>query len=159
MYANETHKTKTETTFSGQYIRVRIEEEIFGVDIVHTQGVVGSRVFSPIPNSPDYVRGYMKLVGEEIPVIDMRAKFGLESVTSDFHTHIILANVQMHGKQVKAGLLVDEVMGVDVTIPSAVSDAPSYNERADNTFLFGVLNRTDGAIKMLDVEKVLNTSI
>lgn len=159
MYANDIQKTKTETTFSGQYIRVRIDDEIFGVDIIQTQGVVGSREFSPIPNTPDFVRGSMKLVGEEIPVIDMRVKFGLESVTSDFHTHIILANVQMHGKQVKAGLLVDEVMGVDVTISSALSDAPNYEDSEDNTYLSGVLNRTDGAIKMLDVEKVLNSSI
>jgi purine-binding chemotaxis protein CheW len=158
MYGNETQTAKTETTFSGQYIRVRIDDDIFGVDIIQTQGVVGSREFSPIPNTPEYVRGTMKLVGEEIPVIDMRAKFGLESVTSDFHTHIILANVRINGKQVKAGLLVDEVMGVDVTIPSAVSDAPSYGESKDNQYLFGVLNRTDGAIKMLDVEKVLSSS-
>ena len=63
-----------------QYLTFILNSEEYGVDILRVQEIKGWDSATPIPNTPNYVRGVINLRGTIVPIIDLRARFGLERV-------------------------------------------------------------------------------
>jgi purine-binding chemotaxis protein CheW len=61
-----------------------------------------------VPGAPAHVIGLVQIRGRVLPVIDLRARFGLEAVTRDLASRVIV--VKDEGRQV--GLLADEAREV-----------------------------------------------
>jgi len=63
-----------------------------GVDETQAQfrEIIDMISFTPIPRTPDFVKGVINLRGKVIPVIDRRLKFGMESQDYDERTCIVV---------------------------------------------------------------------
>jgi chemotaxis signal transduction protein len=55
-----------------------LASEEYGLEILKVREIFGYMDITAIPQTPDYVKGVINLRGQVIPVVDLRAKFGME---------------------------------------------------------------------------------
>src|SRR6478736_1176965 len=65
------------TSAGGEYLTFSVGDEEYACDILSVQEIRAMTQITPIPNSPDCVRGVMNLRGIVVPVISLRAMLGL----------------------------------------------------------------------------------
>ncbi len=74
-----------------QYLVLEIGDESFGVPIDLIQEIIGFREVTHVPNAPAFLKGFINLRGDIVPVSDTRIQFGLETKEFDqFNVIIIL---------------------------------------------------------------------
>jgi purine-binding chemotaxis protein CheW len=134
-----------------QYLTFALGNEEYGVDILKVQEIKGYTPATPVPNTPDYIKGVMNLRGTIIPVVDLRAKLALEQAEYNQFTVII---VVMVGTKV-VGLIVDSVSDV-LNIPKSDMQAvPEFGSTIDVGFIAGMAKAGEKIVMLLDIDKVV----
>src|SRR5260370_20707196 len=107
-----------------------------------------------LPHSPKFVRGVINLRGAVLPIVDLSARLGLESVDPSSRHVIIVAQV---GRQI-VGLLVDAVSEI-LTVPDGtVQPTPNVASEMAKTFVRGVLALTGRMISLVALYEILPTT-
>ncbi len=105
-----------------QVVALHLGDEIYGVDIASIHTVLTPQPITPIPNvSPD-IKGVMNLRGRILPVLDLRARFGLPPLPEDRQKSTRIVIVEDAG--LTAGLVVDSVSEV-LRLPAGSVEPPS----------------------------------
>ena len=134
-----------------QWVTYYLEDEIYGINVIQVQEVLRITEITPVPGSPDYVLGIINLRGSVVTVIDTRRRFNLMPKESDDLTRIII--VEING--VVIGMLVDSVAEVVYLHQSDIDSPPTINSDDNSRFIQGVVNREDGLLILIDVNKLL----
>jgi purine-binding chemotaxis protein CheW len=138
-------------TDGNQYLTFALGQEEYGVEILKVQEIKGYSAITPIPNTPSYIKGVMNLRGTIIPVMDLRAKFGLSE--TDYNQFTVIIVVLVEAKVV--GVIVDAVSDV-LNIPSTdIQAAPDFGGKVDTWFISGLAKAGEKLIVLLDIEKVI----
>ena len=136
-----------------ELISFRIGDQEFCVDIMSVREIRGWTVATPLPRTPDFVRGVINLRGAVLPIIDLSARLGL-GFTEPEARHVIIVcriNNQM------VGLLVDAVSDiVDIQI-SALRPAPDIAGEGDD-ILQALVVKGDEVVALLDLPAVVRES-
>jgi len=140
-----------ETGHISQYLTFTLGAEEYGIEILKVQEIRGYSAVTPIPNAPTHVKGIMNLRGTVVPVVDLRAKFGMPAIEYSKFTVIIVVKV---GEKI-AGLVVDAVSDVLNIGQSDVRPAPDLGARTDTRFISGVVSVADKLAVLLDIDKLL----
>ncbi|RDI92495.1 purine-binding chemotaxis protein [Thermosipho africanus Ob7] len=127
-------------------------DEEFAIDIMKVDRVKEYEKTTKLPNSKDYVEGIINLMGEVIPIINLRKKFMLEDFEDKEKSKIIVIRFEENGK--KMGFLVDDVKEVITLSGDQIDQTPEYSG-VSAEFLLGIAKLEDRMILILDVEKVL----
>ena len=94
-----------------QLLRLAVGQETLVVPIEAVREILEVGRLTPLPKTPDFVRGVMNLRGAVVPVIDLGARFGFGSSTLGRRSAIIV--VEAKGDDdfggLIAGVLVDAV--------------------------------------------------
>ena len=93
----------------GKYVTFFLGMEEYGLPILSVREIIGMVEITPIPQTPAFVRGVINLRGMVIPVLDLRSKFGMESVADTSETCIIVVEIMKDNEPVQIGILVDAV--------------------------------------------------
>ena len=134
-----------------QYLTFTLGQEEYGVEILKVQEIKGYAAITPIPNTPPYIKGVMNLRGTIIPVVDLRAKFGLAATEYNQFTVIIVVRV---GAKVM-GVIVDAVSDV-LNIPSTdIQAAPDFGAQVETRFISGMAKAGEKLVVLLEIEKVI----
>ena len=139
---------------NAQYLTFTLGREEYGIEILRVQEIKGFSAVTPIPNSPDYVKGVMNLRGTVVPVFDLRLKFGMERKDYDRFTVIVVVNV---GARV-VGLIVDSVSDVLDVDHDAIETSPDLGASVDTSILQGIARNNDRLITLLDIDRVVGES-
>jgi purine-binding chemotaxis protein CheW len=134
-----------------QYLTFTLGAEEYGLDILRVQEIRGFSAITPIPNMPPHIRGVMNLRGTVIPVLDLRAKFGLDAVEYTKFSVIIIATV---GERI-TGMVVDAVSDVLNIAAADVRPCPDFGARVDTRFVSGMVNTGEHLAVLLDVDRLL----
>lgn len=138
-------------TDGSQYLTFRLRDEEYGVEILKVQEIKGYTAITPVPNTPGYLKGVMNLRGTIVPVVDLRAKFGMEAAEYTAFTVIIVLTV---GTKVM-GLIVDAVSDV-LNIPKTdIQATPDFGAQVDARFISGMAKAGDKLVVLLDIDRVL----
>ncbi len=140
------------TTEVTQYIKIRIQDEYFGIDIKYVDNIVRMQHITRVPQAPSYVKGVINLRGEVIPVFSLRLKMGLDEIEENKHFRIII--LKYDGETV--GFIVDEVREVANVASDEVEKVVHNNNDIVQNFLSGVGKTENGLISLLDINEVLN---
>ena len=89
-----------------QLVSFSIGEEEFGVDITRVQEIIKRTDVTTVPNAPHFVEGVMNLRGRVIPVINLRARLGMERKEFDADTRIVVVELS----EGTIGFIVDAVI-------------------------------------------------
>jgi purine-binding chemotaxis protein CheW len=134
-----------------QYLTFTLGCEEYGIEILRVQEIKGYSAVMPIPNMPPWIKGVMNLRGTVIPVVDLRAKFGMPETEYTRFTVVIVVKV---GERV-VGLVVDGVSDVLNVPTSDLVPAPDMGAGVDTSFLTGMAKSTDRLIALLAIERVV----
>ncbi|MDB5297138.1 MAG: chemotaxis protein [Phycisphaerales bacterium] len=142
----------------GKYLTFALGREEYGLEILKVREIIGCTDVTAVPRTPPHVRGVINLRGQVIPVVDLRARLGMEPAPRTDQTCIVVTDVTAPGggPAVRTGLVVDRVCEV-LTIPAdRVEPAPAFGAGAAESGFVRGLGKVGAAVKiLLDVDRVL----
>jgi len=142
---------KNAADHAGKYLTFFLAGEEYGLEILKVQEIMGMMAVTPVPRTPEFIRGVINLRGKVIPVVELRRKFDMETVEYTDETCIIV--VQTQGLQ--TGLIVDKVSEVLDIAGDDIEDAPSFGDEVRTDFILGIGKSADRVKLLLDIDKVL----
>ncbi len=140
-----------------KFLTFCLGREEYGVEILRVREIIGLLDITPLPRTPDYVKGVINLRGRIIPVIDLRCKFALPEVDYTQATCIIVLEVGDGGgaEPLKMGVIVDTVSEV-LDIPlEAVEPAPDFGCSVNTDYVKAIGKTRDRVITLLEIDRVL----
>ena len=140
----------------GKYLTFKLGREEYGLELVRVREIIALMDITPVPLSPDYVRGVMNLRGRVIPVIDLRRKFGMQPTEDHDRTCIIVCDVQRNDQPIQMSILVDAVSEVLHISATDIEDAPPFSNGVDTDFIHGIAKAKSGVKILLDIDIVLS---
>lgn len=121
----------------------------YAVPIKAVKEIVTPLELTVLPHAPRAVAGVADHRGEVIPIIDLRARFGLEPADDPRRAKWILVEVQ--GRSV--GLAVDKVTEVFGTGGQELKEAPALGSGDQTRGIMGVTTYESHLVFVLDVDR------
>ncbi len=144
---------------AGKYLTFSLGEEEYGLEILKVQEIIQMQKVTKVPKAPDFVRGVINLRGKVIPVIELRNKFGMESVEDTEKTCIIVVLIQQAGDNaVIMGISIDAVKEVMDVGAGEIEETPSFSASSETDFIMGVGKVGETVKMLLDIDKVLSAT-
>ncbi len=142
---------ENEDTQKDKYLTFHLAGEDYGIDIRYVIEIIGIQAITDVPDMPAFIRGVINLRGKVIPIMDVRARFGLDDREYDDRTCIIVVNID----DTEVGLVVDEVCEV-ADIPAADVEPPPKTGKNDDANYIRGMGKINTEVKiLLDVNKLL----
>jgi purine-binding chemotaxis protein CheW len=136
-----------------QLVTFDVADEEFAVDILAVHEINRMMPLTRVPQCPREVEGVINLRGRIIPVLDLRARFGLEPKERDEQNRIIV--VEVHGKTI--GFIVDRVHEVLRIDGGIVDPPPDLVCSLNSDFIAGVGRLDDRLLILLDIDRLFPT--
>ena len=133
-----------------QLVGFVIGDEEYAIPILSIQEIIKPFSWTRVPQVPKYVLGVFNLRGAVIPLIDLRAKFGLQTKKQSDETRFI---VMRHEDDV-AGFVIDRLT-MAIRIKKSNIGPPPDTIDSDDTIIDGVGKQEDKIITILKVNKLL----
>lgn len=149
--------SSTASNVSGQQVLTfMLGNEEYGVDILRVQEIRGWDQATPIPNTPDFIRGVINLRGTIVPIVDLRLRLGMPARAYGPTTVVIVLKVVSPTRNRTMGIVVDAVSDVHVIEPNQMRSAPSLSS-IDAEFVHGLATVGDKMLIVVDVDELLNS--
>ena len=136
----DTLQSSTGLKEESQLVTFLLKDEEFGFDIMSVQEIIRLPKMAKVPRTPAYVDGIANLRGVVLPVIDMRARFGMERAEETDRTRVLVVDID----GVKTGLRVDRVKQVTRVLRSEIEPPPAAIRGASSDYLEGVVKLDKG---------------
>ncbi len=156
MTANAIQESPVELEEPIQYLTFTLDGECFATDISQVREVLEFSHVTPVPRTPDYMRGVINLRGSVVPVVDLRLQFGMEAVEPTIDTCIIIVEVQIDEQPTVLGALADSVQEVIELCRGQLEPAPRLGTRINTEFIRAMAKQDDGFVIILDMNRVFS---
>lgn len=150
----EINATISTDSRAGKYLTFVLQNEIYGVDVLKIQEIIGILPVTAVPQTPDFVKGVINLRGKVIPIVDLRLKFGMPEVEATQETCIIVINLV----DMLMGIVVDTVREVVDILDEQIEDPPRFGASVNTEFIRGMGKMEDRVTMLLDIERVLTSA-
>ena len=108
-----------------------------------------------VPGAPAYVAGLVQVRGRLVPVVDLRARFGLPPIEHALDRRVV---VVQSGTRV-AGLLVDSAREVVQIDEAAYERPPEIIEEQASGFVNGVATAAKRLFLLVDVPRIIGEEL
>ncbi|MDD4854522.1 MAG: chemotaxis protein CheW [Sulfuricurvum sp.] len=133
-----------------QLVGFIVGEEEFSIPILSIQEIIKPIGWTRVPQIPSYILGVFNLRGSVIPLIDLRARFGLPLQKHTDETRFI---VMKNGDDV-AGFVIDRLTEAIRMPKRDIGPAPDTISESE-TMIDGVGKQADRIVTILKVHKLL----
>lgn len=147
----EENKGITEDTQHGRFLTFPLDDELYGIEIRFVTEIIGIQSITKVPEVPVYVKGIINLRGKIIPVIDVRLKFGKETVDYTDRTCIVVIDIN----EVAVGLIVDNVDEVLTIDDQDIAPPPTNKTGFENRYIKGIGKAGERVQLLLDCQRLL----
>jgi len=134
-----------------QCVTFRLDNEIYGINVMLIQEVLRVTEIAPVPGAPNYVIGIINLRGNVVTVIDTRMRFGLPPKEMDDATRIVIIEAENQ----TVGIVVDSVSEVVDVNASEIETAPNVGNDETARYIEGVVSRDEELLILVDLNKLL----
>ena len=141
----------------GKYLTFTMAKEEYGIGILKIKEIIGMMPITPVPRTPEHVKGVINLRGKVIPVVDLRLRFGMDGVEYNERTCIIVVEIVSPAGMVQIGIVVDSVSEVLNIKGEDIEDTPTFGTNLDTDYILGMAKMEGGVKILLDIDKVLST--
>jgi purine-binding chemotaxis protein CheW len=117
-------------------------------DVLHLESFTEA---TPVPGALPYVAGLVQVRGKLVPVIDLRARFGLPTLERTLDTRVIVVKV---GTRV-AGLLVDSARDVLRLDDTTFVPPPELVDHQATGFVKAVTTLARRVLLVVDVQRII----
>jgi purine-binding chemotaxis protein CheW len=130
----------------------RLGVEAYGLRLHEVREIIMAGQITPVPRAPIFIEGVLNLRGEVMPVLDLRARFGLPGQAATALSRIIISPIS----GVFTGLVVDAVDEVRNVDQRRLEDPPPVTTAGANTYIQKVARTDEGVIFILDIQQLLS---
>lgn len=149
-----------------QFATFKLDETLWGIDILQIREIIIQIESFPVPQSPDYVHGLMNLRGQIVTIINLRQRLnyntergGEEGCCVILKTNDELAKSVYPLEKIGAdavGLLFSEIGEVLTIDEERVEPVPAHAAVVDGQFIQGVVPLDDDLMLVMKLTPVLN---
>jgi purine-binding chemotaxis protein CheW len=137
-----------------QFITFTLATGEYGVDIMAVREIKGWSQTTAIPNAPRFINGVINLRGIIVPIMDLRARFGMEPITpGPMNVVIIIAT----GTRT-TGLLVDAVSDIISVTPDAIRPIPDMGSGMREQLLAGLVALADRMVSLVSLDFLIGAN-
>jgi purine-binding chemotaxis protein CheW len=140
-----------------QYLTFMIAGEEYAISLLKVKEIIEYDTVTPVPKTPEWVRGVINLRGSVVPVIDLAVKFRLPASVAGRLTCIVITEVECGGEATIMGVMADSVRQVIDLKPEDVEHPPTFGTRVKVDYLNGMARSGKKFCLILNTEKVLST--
>ena len=133
-----------------QLVGFIVGQEEFTVPILSIQEIIKPIEFTRVPHTPNYVLGVFNLRGSVIPLIDLRAKFGMPGASQTADSRYIV----MKNDDEIAGFVIDELTEAIRLKITDIDPAPETAAQ-EKSYIEGVGKQKDRILTILKVDRLL----
>ena len=137
-----------------QVVSFKLGSEEYGVDIAQVQEINRMVAVTHVPRAPQFMEGVINLRGQLIPIIDLRARFGMPRTEHTKNTRIVVTEIGTK----RVGMVVDSVSEVLRLAVDQIEPAPEMITGVDTEYIRGVGKIEDRLIILLDLAKIISGS-
>lgn len=135
-----------------QLVSFVVGDEEFAIPILSVQEINRMMQITRVPGSPAFIEGVINLRGKIIPVLNLRKRFGMDSVEDSNDARIIVVEVSNR----VIGFTVDRVNEV-LRIPAdIVEPPPTMVCGVDSEYVQGVGKLDDRLLILLNLEQLFS---
>jgi purine-binding chemotaxis protein CheW len=145
------------TIKTGKYLTFSLESEEYGIGILKVKEIIGMLPITSVPRTPEFVKGVINLRGKVIPVIDLRLKFDMKSISYNDRTCIIVVEIDASESTVQIGIVVDTVSEVLNIKEDEIEETPAFGTKLDTRYILGMAKQDGGVKILLNIDKVLSS--
>ncbi|MGL1891686.1 MAG: chemotaxis protein CheW [Spirochaetaceae bacterium] len=143
-----------------QYLTFTLNNEKYGIDIVNTREVLETTELTKVPRMPDFMCGVINLRGSVVPVIDLKLKFNMGSLTDNERNNVIVTEINdldSGDEKLTIGIFCDSVQKVLTIEPENIESAPKIGIPINTEFIHGMGKVKDEFIILLNINKILTS--
>lgn len=140
-----------------QFLSFLLDNEEYGIDILRVQELRGWTPVTHVPDMPAYLKGVLNLRGAIIPVIDLRERFGLETVEYGPTTVVIVVKVDSGSCERIMGIIVDAVAETYTLSQDEIQPAPQIGGVINTEFIMGLVAQDEKMIVLMDIDELMNS--
>ncbi|MDB5433364.1 MAG: CheW protein [Caulobacter sp.] len=134
-----------------EFIAFCIGEQEFCVDIMSVREIRGWAPATPLPQTPDFIRGVINLRGAVLPIMELATRLGLQANEPTVRSVIIV--VATGGRTV--GLLVDAVSDILSVTQGVIQPTPDMACDRVKTFVRGLISIDSRMISEIALERLM----
>ena len=140
----------------GKYLTFTLADEEYGIGILKIKEIIGMMPVTTVPQTPDFVKGVINLRGKVIPVMDLRLRFGMDSIDYTERTCIIVVEIEGSSGTIQIGIVVDSVSEVLNIKGEDIEETPTFGAKLNTDYILGMA-KMEGSVKiLLDIDRVLS---
>jgi len=148
---------QTAASRKGKYLTFALGQEEYGLEILSVREIIGYMEVTAVPQTPSYVLGVINLRGKVIPVVDLRSKFGMDTVARTEETCIVVVEIEHKTGAISTGILVDRVSEVLDILEEQIEAAPEFGSGTDTAYILGMAKIGQNVKILLDINRVLGS--
>ncbi len=141
----------SQATGSMQLVSFRLAEEEYGIEITKIREIILIDEITRIPQTPHYVKGLINLRSTVIPVVDLRARFGMPEGELTDESRIMV----LHVGTKTVGIVVDAVSEVLRISQEQIAPPPPTVAGLRQEYLTGLVKLEERLLILLDIDKIL----
>ncbi|WP_290639181.1 chemotaxis protein CheW [Aquabacterium sp.] len=140
-----------------QYLCLAVGKETYAVGIDMVREILEVGRMTPLPLTPDFVRGVMNLRGAVVPVIDLKARFGADPAVIGRRSSVVIVETDHKDQDgpLVVGVLVDGVSEVLEIADQDIEPVPALGTRIPREFLQGMAKAKGTLLSILDADRIL----
>lgn len=139
------------------YLSFKLGDDEFAAHVGKVLNILELVKITPVPKSPEYMKGVINLRGAVLPIIDTRMKFGMSPTQFTQNTCIVVMEILMEKDTIQLGALVDSVLSVVEIEEDQIQPPPSLGSKYKSEFILGVAKVEEKFIMILDMDKVFSS--
>jgi purine-binding chemotaxis protein CheW len=145
--------------FEGKYLLFSIAGQVYGVGMKFVREVMNPFPLRLLRDGYPAVRGFLNLRGQDVPVVDLRRKLGMEE--AEIHPGSSVLAVLARGWEGAQwmGLLVDGILQVAQFGTDDLEKVPEMEADPREGWLLGLARWQEQAVLLLDVNQVAREEI
>ena len=140
---------------NGLHVSFRVGNADYAVPAAQVLHLDAYEQATRIPGVPPYVAGLVQVRGRVVPVVDLRARFGLPAGEPTADRRVIVVQI---GARV-AGLLADSAREVIQLDEKAFEPPPELIAQQANGFITAVATRDNRMFLLVDVPRVIGEEL
>lgn len=150
---------KTPPEPPAQYLTFGLDGATLALPILRVSEIIEMPAVTPVPLTPDFVRGVLNLRGAVVPVVDLKARFGRGPATVGRKTCVVIVELRppgdAAGEPQAIGVMVDQVNEV-IELPAAeIEPPPAFGAGVRSDFIQGMGRRGGRFVLLLAIDNLL----
>ncbi|NGM20720.1 chemotaxis protein CheW [Roseomonas stagni] len=138
-----------------QFVTLGAADEVFAIPVCQVQEILDLRPIARLPHTPSSFLGLTDVRGHSVPVVDLRSLLGLMPTEPSLGTRILVLELDLAGRRLRIGLLVDRVFEVTGLDAAQAEPAPDIGRRWQSDCIRGIGRRAGGFVVILDMPRLM----